>query len=83
MVSDCDALNDGAFDAYIEKYFNGSKLQQARVGVQAGTDVDCGALYGEQVKNATQTIRTKEDDPSIFVICAGGRGCERGYLARG
>jgi len=55
VTSDCDALSDGAFNKYADKYFNGSRLQQTRIGVQAGTDIDCGGLYGEQVVEAVES----------------------------
>ena len=48
VVSDCDALSDKASHRYIEKHFNGSLMVQAQQALRGGTDLNCGALYGEQ-----------------------------------
>lgn len=50
VVSDCDALSDGASTRYIETVFNGSLAVQAQQAIRAGTDLNCGQLYGEQVE---------------------------------
>jgi hypothetical protein len=49
QVSDCDALSDGASHRYIQTHFNGSLQVQAQQALRGGTDLNCGALYGEQV----------------------------------
>ena len=49
IVSDCDAINDGAMKTYVERYYhaNASKgppsVLQAVAGLTGGTDLDCGA----------------------------------------
>ena len=48
VVSDCDAISDDATHAYIVSHFNGSLEVQAQQAIRGGTDLNCGALYGEQ-----------------------------------
>ena len=40
VVSDCGAVGDGAFSSYIKVHFGGDPKQQARLGVQAGCDLN-------------------------------------------
>jgi len=55
VVSDCDALSDGATHAYIVEHFNGSLAAQAQQALRGGTDLNCGALYGEQNVGAVRS----------------------------
>ena len=49
VVSDCDAISDDATRHYIvSKFSNGSLQVQAQQAIRGGTDLNCGALYGEQ-----------------------------------
>ena len=60
IVSDCDAINDGAMKTFVETYYkrNVSKLAapvlQAFAGINGGTDLDCGAIYGEDAAAAVE-----------------------------
>ena len=47
QVSDCNALDDGASRRYIATNFNGSVGAQVQQALRAGTDLNCGHLYGE------------------------------------
>ena len=40
VVSDCGAIGDAAFSSYVKKHFGGDPRQQARLGVQAGCDLN-------------------------------------------
>jgi beta-glucosidase-like glycosyl hydrolase len=62
IVSDCDALNDGAFDKYIKDHFNGSRQAQAQQGIRGGTDLNCGSLYGEEIVSAVKTNALAESE---------------------
>eukprot|EP00966_Prymnesium_polylepis_P283683 6553917-Prymnesium_polylepis.2 len=67
VVSDCDALSDGASHHYIETKFNGSLEVQAQQALRGGTDLNCGALYGEQAAGAVRRglLREAELDTSL------------------
>ena len=52
VVSDCDALSDGASHRYIVDRFDGKLTTQAQQSLRGGTDLNCGALYGEQAVGA-------------------------------
>ena len=54
VVSDCDALSDGASHRYIVERFNGSLEVQAQQALRGGTDLNCGALFGEQAAGAVR-----------------------------
>ena len=62
VVSDCDALSDGASHDYIVKHFNGSLQVQAQQALRGGTDLNCGALYGEQNAGAVRSGLLKESE---------------------
>ena len=42
-------LSDGASHRYIVENFDGKLTTQAQQSLRGGTDLNCGALYGEQV----------------------------------
>ncbi len=44
VVSDCGAIGDGAFSSYIKTHFRGDPRQQARLGVQAGCDLNVSTM---------------------------------------
>ena len=62
VVSDCDAISDGATHAYIVRKFNGSLAVQAQQALRGGTDVNCGALYGEQNVGAVKRGLVQESE---------------------
>lgn len=68
VVSDCDALSDGASIHYITKNFNGSLLVQAQQALRGGTDLNCGALYGEQNAAAVRAGLLDEKDLDVSLI---------------
>ena len=65
VVSDCDALSDGASHHYIETKFNGSLQVQAQQALRGGTDLNCGALYGEQTAAAVRNGLLREDEIDV------------------
>ena len=62
VTSDCDALSDAASHDYIVRHFNGSLRVQAQQAVRGGTDLNCGALYGEQLVGAVTDGLLKESE---------------------
>jgi beta-D-xylosidase 4 len=55
VTSDCDAISDEATRDYIVRKFNGSLAVQAQQALRGGTDLNCGALYGEQNVGAVRS----------------------------
>jgi beta-D-xylosidase 4 len=51
-VSDCGAVGDGAFSAYVKSHFGGDQKHQAALGVQSGCDLNCGSFYTGHVPDA-------------------------------
>jgi beta-glucosidase-like glycosyl hydrolase len=45
FVSDCGAINDGAFNEYIQVTYNGSAAYHIRQALLGGTDLECGSYY--------------------------------------
>ena len=65
VVSDCDAISDDATHAYIVNHFNGSLQVQAQQAIRGGTDLNCGALYGEQNAAAVRNGLLKEAELDV------------------
>jgi beta-glucosidase-like glycosyl hydrolase len=65
VVSDCDAISDTATHDYILKRFNGSLQLQAQQAIRGGTDVNCGALYGEQNAAAVRSGLLQEAELDV------------------
>ena len=65
VVSDCDAISDTATHNYILKKFNGSLQVQAQQAIRGGTDVNCGALYGEQNAAAVRNGLLREEELDV------------------
>ena len=69
VVSDCDAISDGATSAYIARNFNGTAQRllqvQAQQALRGGTDLNCGSLYGEQTAGAVQAGLLSEADLDV------------------
>ena len=60
--SDCDAISDTATHNYIVQHFNGSLQVQAQQSIRGGTDLNCGALYGEQIAGTVRSGLLREEE---------------------
>ena len=68
IVSDCDAISDTATHEYIQKHFNGSMQVQVQLAIRGGTDLNCGALYGEQNAAAVRSGLLREAELDVSMI---------------
>ncbi len=62
IVSDCGAIADAAFTRYVNEHLNGSKTEQASLGITAGCDLDCGGFYSSNLADAVTEGVLKESD---------------------
>ena len=62
IVSDCGAIADAAFTRYVNEHLNGSKTEQASLGITAGCDLDCGGFYSSNLADAVNEGVLKESD---------------------
>eukprot|EP00944_MAST-04C_sp_MAST-4C-sp1_P007923 g7923.t1 len=62
IVSDCGAIGDAAFTRYVNEHLNGSKAEQASLGITAGCDLDCGGFYSTNLAAAVKQGVLKESD---------------------
>eukprot|EP00755_Sulcionema_specki_P026941 Sspe_Gene.16341::Locus_5757_Transcript_1_1_Confidence_1.000_Length_2611::g.16341::m.16341/K15920/XYL4; beta-D-xylosidase 4 len=52
VVSDCGAIGDDAFTAYIKTHYGGDPRHQVRQGIQGGCDINCGNFYADHIEAA-------------------------------
>jgi beta-D-xylosidase 4 len=65
VVSDCGAVGDGAFSAYVKSKFGGDQRRQAALGVQSGCDLNCGSFYTGHVPDAVDANILPQADVDI------------------
>ena len=80
ITSDCSAINDPAFNSYIERNYNGSKYQQAAVAIRAGTDFNCGQFYQTYLEDAVKTGALGESELDNAIIRVWTKAFELGLL---
>jgi hypothetical protein len=68
QVSDCGAIGDGAFSAYIKTHYNGDPKHQAALGVRSGCDLNCGSFYTGHVPVRGCGASTQENIFSRFFV---------------
>ena len=83
VVSDCDALSDGASHHYITTHFNGSLQVQAQQAIRGGTDLNCGSLYGEQNVAAVRAGLIREDELDTSLVRVWSKAFRLGVVDQG
>jgi len=83
VVSDCDALSDGASHHYIQTKFNGSLEVQAQQALRGGTDINCGGLYGEQAAAAVQQGLVEEHELDVALVRLWTKAFKLGVVDQG